>query len=95
MPTDTTIQQVKYPQWIEENQQQLLNSIYGVTDPATGVRSPGLVDREADYEHPQQQVQGFTKEQERAFNQIRGGIGDFQPYLTGALGQQFGAAGTV
>ena len=35
MGTETTIQQVQYPQWIEENQQQLLNSIYGVTDPAT------------------------------------------------------------
>ena len=93
MPTDTTIQQVQYPQWIEQNQQQLLNSIYGVTDPATGVRTPGLIDQATTV--PQQQVQGFTQPQQDAFTLAHQGIGGFRPYLQSALGQQFGAAGTT
>ena len=93
MGTETTIQQVVYPQQIEEAQQQLLNSIFGVTDPATGVYTPGLVDQSTTV--PQQQVQGFTDPQQAAFNLTQQGIGAFQPYLTSALGQQFGAAGTL
>ena len=93
MGTETTIQQVVYPQPIEEAQQQLLNSIFGVTDPATGVYTPGLVDQSTTV--PQQQVQGFTDPQQAAFNLTQQGIGAFQPYLTSALGQQFGAAGTL
>ena len=93
MGTETTIQQVQYPQWIEQNQQQLLNSIYGVTDPATGVRSPGLIDQATTV--PQQQIQGFTQPQQDAFTLAQQGIGGFKPYLQSALGQQYGAAGTV
>ena len=87
MATDTTIQQVQYPQWIEENQQQLLNSIFGVSG------QPGLVDQATTV--PQQQVQGFTQPQQDAFTLAQQGIGGFQPYLQSALGQQFGAAGTT
>ena len=93
MGTETTIQQVVYPQQIEQAQQQLLNSIFGVTDPNTGVYTPGLIDKKTDV--PQQQVQGFTQDQLDAFNLARQGIGAFQPFLQSALGQQFGAAGTA
>ena len=93
MGTETTIQQVVYPQQIEQAQQQLLNSIFGVTDPNTGVYTPGLIDQQTQV--PQQQVQGFTQDQQDAFNLARQGIGAFQPFLQSALGQQFGAAGTA
>ena len=87
MGTDTTISQVQYPQWIQENQQQLLNSIFGVSG------QPGLIDQATTV--PQQQVQGFTQPQQDAFTLAQQGIGGFQPYLQSALGQQFGAAGTM
>jgi len=93
MSTETTIQQVVYPQQIEQAQQQLLNSIFGVTDPDTGVYTPGLIDQQTQV--PQQQVQGFTQDQLDAFNLARQGIGAFQPFLQSALGQQLGAAGTA
>jgi len=87
MATDTTISQVQYPQWIQENQQQLLNSIFGVSG------QPGLIDQATTV--PQQQVQGFTGPQQAGMNLAQQGIGGFQPYLQSALGQQFGAAGTT
>ena len=93
MGTETTIQQVVYPQQIKESQEKLLNSLFGVTDPDTGVYTPGLIDQQTQV--PQQQVQGFTAPQQAAFNLAQQGIGAFQPYLTSALGQQFGAAGTL
>jgi hypothetical protein len=93
MATETTIQQVQYPQQIQESQEKLLNSLFGVTDPDTGVYTPGLVDQATTV--PQQQVQGFTGPQQAAFNLAQQGIGAFQPYLQSALGQQFGAAGTL
>jgi hypothetical protein len=93
MSTETTIQQVVYPQQIEQAQQQLLNSIFGVTDPSTGVYTPGLIDKQTDV--PEQKVQDFTQDQLAAFNLARQGIGAFQPFLQSALGQQLGAAGTA
>ena len=93
MGTETTIQQVQYPQQIQQSQEQLLNSIYGVTDPDTGTYTPGLIDQQGQV--PQQQVQGFTQPQQDAFTLAQQGIGGFQPYLQSALGQQFGAAGTT
>jgi hypothetical protein len=93
MTTETTIQQVKYPQQIQESQEKLLNSLFGVTDPDTGVYTPGLIDQQTQV--PQQQVQGFTAPQQAAFNLAQQGIGGFQPYLQSGLGQQFGAAGTL
>ena len=87
MATDTTISQVQYPQWIQENQQQLLNSIFGVSG------QPGLIDQATTV--PQQQIQGFTGPQQAGMNLAQQGIGGFQPYLQSALGQQFGAAGTM
>jgi len=93
MSTETTIQQVQYPQQIQESQEKLLNSLFGVTDPDTGVYTPGLIDQQTQV--PQQQVQGFTAPQQAAFNLAQQGIGAFQPYLQSGLGQQFGAAGTL
>ena len=93
MSTETTIQQVQYPQQIQAAQEQLLNSLFGVTDPNTGVYTPGLIDQQGQV--PQQQVQGFTGPQQAAFNLAQQGIGAFQPYLQSGLGQQFGAAGTL
>jgi len=93
MGTETTIQQVQYPQQIQQSQEQLLNSLFGVTDPDTGVYTPGLIDQQTQV--PQQQVQGFTGPQQAAFNLAQQGIGGFQPYLQSGLGQQFGAAGTL
>ena len=93
MATETTIQQVVYPQQIKEAQEKLLNSIYGVTDPSTGVYTPGLIDKSTTV--PQQQVQQFTAPQQAGMNLAQQGIGAFQPYLTSAIGQQFGAAGTA
>ena len=93
MSTETTIQQVQYPQQIQAAQEQLLNSLFGVTDPNTGVYTPGLIDQQGQV--PQQQVQGFTGPQQAAFNLAQQGIGAFQPYLQSGLGQQFGAAGSL
>jgi len=93
MSTETTISQVVYPQQIKESQEKLLNSLFGVTDPDTGVYTPGLIDKQTKV--PEQKVQGFTGPQEAAFNLAQQGIGAFQPYLQSALGQQFGAAGTL
>ena len=93
MTTETTIQQVQYPQQIQESQEKLLNSLFGVTDPDTGVYTPGLIDQQTKV--PEQKVQGFTAPQEAAFNLAQQGIGGFQPYLQSGLGQQFGAAGTL
>ena len=90
---ETTIQQVQYPQQIQESQEKLLNSLFGVTDPSTGAYTPGLVDQATTV--PQQQVQGFTQPQTDAFALAQQGIGGFQPYLQSGLGQQFGAAGTA
>jgi len=87
MGTETTVQKVEYPSWIKENQQQLLNSIFGVGT------TPGLIDKATTV--PKQQVQGFTQPQQDAFALAQQGIGGFQPYLQSALGQQFGAAGTA
>ena len=87
MATSTEIQKVEYPSWIKESQQQLLNSIFGVSG------KPGLIDQATTV--PKQQVQGFTQPQQDAFTLAQQGIGAFQPYLTSALGQQFGAAGTL
>ena len=93
MGTDTTIQQVEYPQQIQESQEKLLNSLFGVTDPSTGAYTPGLVDQATTV--PQQQVQGFTDPQKQAFNLAQQGIGGFEPYLQSGVGQVFGAAGTA
>jgi|TARA_R110000850_G_scaffold273111_1_gene408909 hypothetical protein len=87
MATDTTIQQVEYPQVIKEAQEKLLNSVYGTS------ATPGLIDQATTV--PQQQVQGFTQPQTDAFALAQQGIGGFQPYLQSGLGQQFGAAGTA
>jgi len=87
MATDTTIQQVEYPQVIKEAQEKLLNSVYGTST------TPGLIDQATTV--PQQQVQGFTQPQTDAFALAQQGIGGFQPYLQSGLGQQFGAAGTA
>ena len=93
MGTETTIQQVVYPQQIKESQEKLLNSLFGVTDPSTGVYTPGLIDKQTQV--PEQKVQGFTQPQKDAFTLAQQGIGGFQPYLQAGLGQQFGAAGTL
>ena len=87
MATDTTIQQVEYPQVIKEAQEKLLNSVYGTST------TPGLINQATTV--PQQQVQGFTQPQTDAFALAQQGIGGFQPYLQSGLGQQFGAAGTA
>ena len=90
---ETTIQKVEYPQQIQESQEKLLNSLFGVTNPDTGAYTPGLIDQQTKV--PQQQVQGFTQPQQDAFALAQQGIGGFQPYLQSGLGQQFGAAGTL
>ena len=87
MATDTTIQQIQQPEWIQQPQQQLLNSVFGVSG------QPGLIDQATTV--PQQQIQGFTGAQQAGMNLAQQGIGAFQPYLQSGLGQQFGAAGTI
>ena len=98
MATQEQIQSVKFPSFISERQQQLLNTLFGRAqdDPATPDidESVGIIGR--DTIPPAQRVAGFTPTQEQAFTRAQQGLGTFLPFLQAAdtaAGQGFQTAG--
>jgi hypothetical protein len=77
MGTETTIQQVGYPSYISDRQQQLLNQLYGTTG-APG----GLIDQPLDV--PGRVTVGLQQPTLDAITMAQQGIGAYQPYLQGA-----------
>ena len=86
MATQEQIQSVKFPSFISERQQQLLNTLFGRAkdDPATPDidESVGIIGR--DTIPPAQRVAGFTPTQLQAFQQTQQGLGSFLPFLSDA-----------
>ena len=86
MATQEQIQSVKFPSFISERQQQLLNTLFGRAqdDPATPDidESVGIIGR--DTIPPAQRVAGFTPTQLQAFRQAQEGLGSFLPFLSDA-----------
>ena len=86
MATQEQIQSVRFPSFISERQQQLLNTLFGRAqdDPATPDidESVGLIGR--DTIPPAQRVAGFTPTQLQAFRQAQEGLGSFLPFLSDA-----------
>ena len=79
MATQETLQQLQYPKWHTDRQQQMMNTIFG-TQAGGGVLGQQL-------QIPGQQVAGFTPTQT--------GIGSYQPYLDAAQSAQTAAMGTA
>ena len=89
MATQEQIQSVRFPDFISQRQQQLLNTLFGTTDAPGGVIGRPTIP-------PAQQVAGFTAPQLQAFQQAQQGIGSFLPFLgdaTAAAGQGLQTAG--
>ena len=86
MATQEQIQSVRFPSFISERQQQLLNTLFGRAqdDPATPDidESVGIIGR--DTIPPAQRVAGFTPTQQQAFNLAQTGLGSFLPFLSDA-----------
>jgi len=87
MATQETLQQLQYPKFISDRQQQMLNTLFGTT--AGG----GLLGQAQQI--PGQQVAGFTPTQTSAMNLASQGIGTYQPYLDAAQAAQTAALGTT
>ena len=86
MATVEEIRGVKFPSFITDRQQQLLNTLFGRAqdDPATPDvdESIGVIGR--DTIPPSQRVAGFTPTQQQAFNLAQTGLGSFLPFLSDA-----------
>tara|TARA_Y100000593_G_scaffold84874_1_gene161009 strand:- start:2598 stop:3542 length:945 start_codon:yes stop_codon:yes gene_type:complete len=87
MATMETLQQLQYPEWVSDRQQQMLNTLFGTTA-GGGVMGQAL-------QIPGQQVAGFTPTQTGAMNLASQGIGTYQPYLDAAQAAQTAAMGTA
>jgi len=87
MATQETLQQLQYPKWHTDRQQQMMNTIFG-TQAGGGVLGQQL-------QIPGQQVAGFTPTQTGAMNMAQQGIGSYQPYLDAAQSAQTAAMGTT
>jgi len=87
MATQETLQQLQYPEWISNRQQQMLNTLFGTTA-GGGVMGQQL-------QIPGQQVAGFTPTQTGAMQLAQQGIGAYQPYLDAAQAAQTAALGTA
>jgi hypothetical protein len=87
MATQETLQQLQYPKWVSDRQQQMLNTLFG-TQAGGGVMGQAL-------KIPGQQVAGFTPTQTGAMNLASQGIGTYQPYLDAAQAAQTAAMGTA
>ena len=87
MATQETLQQLQYPKFISDRQQQMLNTLFGTQ--AGG----GLLGQQQQI--PGQQVAGFTPTQTSAMNLASQGIGAYQPYLDAAQAAQTAALGTA
>ena len=77
MATQEQIQSVRFPSFITERQQQLLNTLFGTTDAPGGIIGRDTIP-------PAQQVAGFTPTQQQAFNLAQTGLGSFLPFLSDA-----------
>ena len=75
--TQEQIQSVKFPDFVSQRQQQLLNTLFGTTDAPGGVIGRDTIP-------PAQQVAGFTAPQLQAFQQAQEGLGSFLPFLGSA-----------
>ena len=87
MATQETLQQLQYPQWLTDRQQQMMNTIFG-TQAGGGVLGQAL-------QIPGQQVAGFQPGQTQAMQMAQQGIGSYQPYLDAAQAAQTAALGTA
>jgi hypothetical protein len=97
--TQEQIVQQKYPEFLTDRQQQLLNTLFGVQQvgqegdadyvaPVTGTL-------EAPMQIPGQEVAGFTPTQQAAFNLQNQGLGSYQPFLQAGQAGQTAALGTL
>ena len=76
------------PKNIQERQDQLLNTLFGVPGGA-----PGLIDQELKV--PQRTVEGLSQDELDAATRARQGLGAFQPFInTANLAQQAGLGAT-
>ena len=87
MATQETLQNLQYPKFVSDRQQQMLNTLFGTQ--AGG----GLLGQQQKI--PGQQVAGFTPTQTGAMNLASQGIGAYQPYLDAAQAAQTAALGTA
>ena len=88
MATETTIQQVGYPSYISDRQQQLLNQLYGTTG-----TPGGLIDQPLNV--PGKVTVGLQQPTLDAITMAQQGIGAYQPYLQGAGATQQAALATT
>ena len=78
--TQETIQSTKFPSYISDRQQQLLNNLFGTTsDPSGGAIDSSVIP-------PAQQVAQFTPAQQQAFQRAQLGLGSFEPFLAQTAG---------
>lgn len=87
MATQETLQNLQYPKFVSDRQQQMLNTLFGTQ--AGG----GLLGQQQKI--PGQQVAGFNPTQTGAMNLANQGIGAYQPYLDAAQAAQTAALGTA
>ena len=87
MATQETLQNLQYPKFISDRQQQMLNTLFGTE--AGG----GLLGQQQQI--PGQQIAGFNPTQTGAMNLASQGIGAYQPYLDAAQAAQTAALGTA
>jgi hypothetical protein len=87
MATQETLQNLQYPKFVSDRQQQMLNTLFGTE--AGG----GLLGQQQQI--PGQQIAGFNPTQTGAMNLASQGIGAYQPYLDAAQAAQTAALGTA
>ena len=93
MSTNVEIQRVEQAQRIQDSQDKLFNTLFGVPATATDPAQAGLLDQQLTV--PQQKVTDFTGPQLAAFNLAQQGIGAYQPFLDAASRAQTAALGTT
>ena len=87
MATQETLQNLQYPKFVSDRQQQMLNTLFG-TEAGGGVLGQQM-------KIPGQQIAGFNPTQTGAMNLASQGIGAYQPYLDAAQAAQTAALGTA
>ena len=93
MSTNVEIQRVEQAQRIQDAQDKLFNTLFGVPATDTEAAKAGLLDQQLTV--PQQKVVDFTGPQQAAFNLAQQGIGAYQPFLDAASAAQTAALGTT
>ena len=76
------------PENIQKRQDQLLNTLFGISD-----ASPGLIDREIRV--PQRTVEGLSQDELDAAVRARQGLGAFQPFIDTARSAQAAGLGAT